>query len=156
MATRRQTKKDLLHEFLQDRDPPLVSERDWLQLRALLAPVSDRYLRELLRSSGFPLAPLVEGVRQDNFDDLERTLTALQREYELAAAASDGARMMQCRRAVIEAKDHARLALRRICPEKSKAKQEMIDWMLVWLENPAIFSQWVRLRGRPHPPRGTG
>jgi hypothetical protein len=25
-------------------------------------------------------------------------------------------------------------------------KAEMVDWMLVWLENPGIFEAWARLR----------
>ena len=30
--------------------------------------------------------------------------------------------------------------------EKRAQKEEMVQWMLVWLENPAIFPQWVKLR----------
>ena len=101
--------------------------------------MSAGYLRGLLREAGVPLDPLVEGVRQDSFDSLERTLAALAREY----AAGDRGVKDACRAAVIEAKDHARWALKRH-PEK----QEMIEWMLVWLENPRIFETWVRLRRR--------
>jgi len=48
------------------------------------------------------------------------------------------------RRAVITAKDHARLAARK--EEKRAAKEEMILWMLTWLENPGLFPDWLRLR----------
>jgi hypothetical protein len=50
---------------------------------------------------------------------------------------------------VIEAKNHARLAAVRSKDAATKAeKQEMIRWMLVWLENPAAFPLWARLRRR--------
>ncbi len=101
-------------------------------IRAALGPISESYLRRLLRASGVPLDPLVEGVRQSGFDDLERTLTAL------AACDRSGAR-----RLVIEAKEHARLALKR---KPDPAREEMILWMLTWLENPDTFPIWVRLR----------
>lgn len=92
--------------------------------------------------------PLVEGVRQDSFQELERTLLALQREYSLATAAGQQERARLCRRAVIEAKDHARLAAKRagITPEQRSVKEEMAAWMLLWLENPEIFPAWLSLR----------
>jgi hypothetical protein len=48
------------------------------------------------------------------------------------------------RRAVITSKEHARLAARN--PAKRAEKEEMILWMLTWLENPPLFAAWVRLR----------
>lgn len=101
--------------------------------------MSEPYLRQLLRESGVALTPLVEGVRQHDLEELERTLCALQGEYE--AAAGDRARQHQCRRAVIEAKDHALLRV-----EQDEAKREMVLWMRVWLENPPVFSTWVTAR----------
>jgi len=102
-----------------------------------------------------PLAPLVEGVRQESFDHLERTLQALHQEYLRALATGDRERQRACRQLVIEAKDHARWALRRASDPESKARrQEMIQWMLVWLENPEIFPQWLRLRKRVLEPDG--
>lgn len=115
---------------------------------ALFAPVSENALRRILRESGAPLAPLVEGVRQENFVELERTLLAVLAEYE---SASERERRMKCRRAVIRAKDHARLALRRLSGERRAAKEEMILWMLEWLENPGLFPQWLEIRKRHFP-----
>lgn len=91
---------------------------------------------------------MVEGVRQDCFEELERTLLAIDREYAAALEAADPARAQACRRLVIEAKDHARLALRRPAthPQNAARKEEMILWMLTWLENPGVFAAWVRLR----------
>ncbi|MBI1899437.1 MAG: hypothetical protein HYZ57_07410 [Acidobacteria bacterium] len=112
-----------------------------------LAPISAGYLRRLLRDSGVPLAALVEGVVQGNFADLERTLLALAAEY---MAAADAMRSRQCRDAVITAKDHTRWSLRRQGqpPEAQARREEMLLWMLTWLENPPAFADWLALRKR--------
>lgn len=114
------------------------------RLRAQLGPVSDAMWRELLRECGLPLAPLLEGVRQDTFENLERTLLLLWQEY--AAADREGRR--QCRALVIAAKDHARLAARnpKVSEDKRQQKEEMLLWILTWLENPGAFELWVGLR----------
>lgn len=90
------------------------------------------------------------GIRQDSFEELDHTLAALDREYFSAIAAGDHARAQACRRLVIEAKDHARWALRspKLTLEQRAAKEEMILWMLTWLENPGVFSTWLELRKR--------
>lgn len=92
------------------------------------------------------MAPLVEGVRQDSFEELERTLRALGEEYAAASAAGDAVRARACRRPAIEAKNHARWALGR--GADPAAKEETILWLLTWLENPAVFPAWVELRKR--------
>ncbi len=124
----------------------MVGEAEWETLLRMLAPVPESYLRRLLRDfsrdSGVPLAPIVEGVRQESFAALESSLLKLLTEYEKG----DAAQRSRVRRLVIEAKDHARLAARK--PERSEEKQEMILWMLTWLENPPLFPDWVRLRRR--------
>jgi hypothetical protein len=154
-------KKRLLAEYLRERRIERIGDREWRDLAALLAPVSESYLRRLLRESGRPLDPLVEGVRQDSPAEAERTLLALLGEYEAARAAGDRPRQQACRDRVILAKDHARLALRRLQskaaqsggedPErdrKHREKEELILWMITWLENPAVFRQWLALRQR--------
>lgn len=87
-------------------------------------------------------------MRQDSFEELERTLVALEREYSAAVIAGEHERARACRRAVIEAKDHARLVGRnpRTEPVKAAQKEEMMLWMLTWLENPAVFPAWLALR----------
>jgi hypothetical protein len=120
--------------------PPAIGEVEFDQLRRALAPISESYLRRLLRDSGVPLDPMIEGVRQTSFDELETTLLALLDEYEKA----DAARRAEVRRLVIVAKDHARWAARD--PEKRADKEEMILWMVTWLENPPVFRDWVALR----------
>jgi hypothetical protein len=124
--------------------PERIGEAEWEELLRMMAPVSESYLRRLLRDlsrdSGVPLAPLIEGVRQESFDALEASLLKLLDEYEQG----DAARRSRVRKIVIEAKDHARLASRK--PELRADKEEMILWMLTWLENPTVFPGWVRLR----------
>ena len=147
MGSRKPTTRSRLREYLDHRAPGTITDAEWRDLCERFAPASPNYLRRLLRDSGPPLAPLVEGVRQDSFEHLERTLLALEHEYAEAGATGGRERQRACRRAVIEAKDHARWAIRRVAdPEKKTARQEMVAWMLVWLEDPPIFPAWVRLR----------
>jgi hypothetical protein len=109
-----------------------VGEAEVEELRVLLAPISESYLRRLLRESGVALAPLVEGVRQGTLEQLESSLLALLDEYERGGLDHRAA----VRRLVITAKDHARWA----------GKEEMVLWMTTWLENPPVFRQWLVLR----------
>jgi hypothetical protein len=118
-----------------------IGEAEWEELRRGLAPVSESYLRKLVRDCGVAMAPMVSGVRQEAFDTLEASLLALLDEYERG----DTVRRAAVRRLVITAKDHARFAARRSA-EKRVEKEEMAMWMRTWLENPAVFAQWVRLR----------
>jgi hypothetical protein len=139
-------KKAILERLAQRPSPARLDEAEFAALLDEFAPISERSLRKILRGSGVPLAPLVEGVRQDSFEDLERTLLAILAEYE--AAGENRERRRACRRAVIRAKDHARLALGKLTGERRKAKEEMILWMLEWLENPGLFPDWLKLRKR--------
>lgn len=129
-----------LARWLERERPARIGEMEWARLHVDLGPVSGSTLRRLLRESGVPLGPFVDGVRQETFQALESSLLNLLKEYE----AGDMERRAAVRRLVIEAKDHARWAAR--IPEKRAAKQEMALWMLTWLENPPLFPDWVRLR----------
>ena len=124
----------------------MIDENAWAAIRQAIAPVSDSYLRKLVRSTGYPMSPVLEGVLQDSFGDLERTLIAMQQGYENAPAEN----RRQYRVAVITAKDHAKWALRRegLDPARKLEKEEMLLWMLTWLENPALFSTWLAIRKR--------
>ncbi len=129
-----------LARWLEEHRPERIGEAEFALIGEALAPVSESYLRKLLRECGVPLVPMVEGVRQGSLDELEASLLKLLEEYE----PSNAARRMQVRRLVIMAKDHARLAARR--PEKREEKQEMILWLATWLENPPLFGEWVKIR----------
>jgi hypothetical protein len=133
-------KRAELLRWLERERPARIGESEWAVLLAELSGISPGYLRRLLRESGWPLGPLVEGVRQETFEALESSLLNLLKEYE----SSDAARRQSIRRLVIEAKDHARFAARK--PERTLEKEEMALWMLTWLENPPLFPQWVQIR----------
>lgn len=129
-----------LGRWLEAHHPARIGEAEFALLRADLAPVSESYLRRLLRDCGVPLAPMVEGVRQGAFAELEASLLRLLVEYQ----SGDPARRMAVRQLVITAKEHARLAARN--PAKRLDKEEMILWLTTWLENPPVFREWVNIR----------
>jgi hypothetical protein len=140
----RVTKRSELERWLARRHPERIGENEYAELRSALAPISESYLHKLLRDSGVPLDPLVEGVRQGSYDELQDSLLHLLDIYERG----DRARQRAVRALVITAKDHARLAAhsKNASPEKCSEKEEMVLWLLTWLENPGVFPDWVRLR----------
>ena len=141
-------KKARLEKYLQEHRLVEISEEVWRELSALLAPVSESYLRDLLQATGLPIEQPFGGVRQSSFEQLEASLLEMEKVYSKAVADRDRSRVTECRRVVIQAKDHARLVSRnrKVDAEKRRNKAEMVEWMLVWLENPGIFESWVALR----------
>jgi hypothetical protein len=136
-------KRERLREWLDAANVGRIDPSTRDRIAAHLAPVSASYLRKLLRESGVSLDPLVEGVRQDSLDHAERTLCALSEAYLHTPR--------EARALVIEAKDHARLALRRDADAKARSlREELIEWMIVWVNDPALFPIWVRLRRARH------
>jgi len=131
-----------LARWLEEHRPAQIGEAEFALLGADLAPVAESYLRRLVRECGVPLHPMVEGVRQGTFAELEASLLRLLAEYE----SGDPPRRMAVRRLVITAKEHARLAARN--PVKRPDKEEMILWLTTWLENPPVFREWVGIRRR--------
>ena len=102
----------------------------------------------MLADFGIKVEAPFGGVRQKTFEELEESLVELERAYTRAVEAGDRERAQYSRNVVIQAKDHARLSARnsKASPEKRAQKEEMVEWMLVWLENPGIFPAWVKLR----------
>lgn len=127
-------KRERLRELLDRRQAPRIDAAAAADLKRQLDPVSDSHFRRLLRESGAPLDPIVEGVRQDSLESFERSFLAL-----IESPADELAK----RREIIRSRDHARLAARR---KPSTERDEMILWMTVWLENPPIFAEWLKLR----------
>ena len=125
-----------------------ITEAAWQDLLLRFAPVSESYLRELLRATGSHIDQPYAGVVQHTFEELERSLRELLAVYTAAMAAGNRDRARYCRRQVIGAKDRAKFlaANLRIAPEKAAEKAEMAQWMLVWLENPEVFPAWVEIR----------
>ena len=152
-ATTRSIKRRL-REYLAAAAPSAITEAVWRDLLARLAPVSESYLRELLRATGLPFEQPCAGIRQHTPEELEQSLREMLLVYTEATAAGDRTRARYCRRQVIAAKDRARFVSRdrRASPEKRAQKEEMVQWMLVWLENPAVFPAWVDARKRVEPP----
>ncbi len=142
--------KQQLREYLETERPAAIGEAVWLDLLRRLAPVSETYLRDLLRATGLPFEQPFAGVRQHTFEELEQSLGEMLAVYTEANAAGDRQRARYARRQVIAAKDRARFLARnpRTPPEKRAAKEEMAQWMLVWLENPEVFAAWVEARKR--------
>ena len=126
------TKRAKLAAWLDLWKPSFIGQIDFDQLKEELGPISESYLRKLLRDSGVPLSPMVEGVRQSNLGALELSLLSLLAEYE----AGDAAHRQAVRKLVITAKEHARWT----------GRQEHVLWLTTWLENPPLFPAWTRLR----------
>lgn len=126
------TKRAKLAAWIELHQPALIDLPEFERLRADLQPISESYLRKLLRDLKTPLAPMVEGVRQSNMGELELSLLALLAEYE----SGDAARRMAVRKLVIAAKDRV----------KWRGKQENLLWLTTWLENPPLFPAWARLK----------
>jgi hypothetical protein len=115
---------------------------EWELLREKLGSVSERALLAALRELGVPVEPLVAGVDQSSFEKLETSLLALLEAYQQGEGRA-------CRRLVLRAKQHALWASTRAKDETLRAaKREMIEWMRIWLENPAVFPAWVSIRKR--------
>ena len=144
------TKSKQVREYLAAAQPPAITEAVWKELLERLAPVSESYLRDLLRDTGLPFEQPFAGVRQHTFEELEQSLREIGQVYAEAVAAGNRERARYCRRQVIAAKDRAKFAARnlRTAPEKKARKEEMAQWMLVWLDNPEVFPAWVEARKR--------
>jgi hypothetical protein len=142
--------KQQLRAWIEAEKPAVITEAVWTTLRLQLAPVSESYLRDLLRATGLPFDQPWAGIRQHTFEELEESLRGMLEVYLAANAAGDRERARYCRRQVIAAKDRARF-LSRHKPEK----EEMVQWMLVWLENPEVFPAWVEARKHVRAAGGT-
>jgi hypothetical protein len=142
--------KRRLRECLEAERPPAITEAVWRSLLERLAPVSESYLRHLLRATGLPFEQPYAGIRQHTFEELEQSLGEMLAVYTEAVAAGHRERARYARRQVIAAKDRARLLAQspRTAPEERAHKREMAQWMLVWLENPVVFPAWVEARKR--------
>lgn len=150
MGSRGRSVKQSLREYLAQNQPAAITERIWEQLLQHLAPVSESYLRDLLRDTGLPIEQPYAGIRQHTWEELEQSLREMQQIYADAMASGARERARYCRRQVIAAKDRARFLARgaRLAPDKRETKEEMAQWMLVWLENPEVFPAWVDARKR--------
>src|ERR1039458_5316681 len=134
-TTPNKSRKQALREFLTAGRITAIGQAAWQAALRTLAPISESYLRDLLRQTGLPFAQPYAGIRQKSFADLERDLREMLPIYAEAMRAGDVKRARYCRRQEIAAKDRARLLGRRpkASPETKAKKDEMAQWMLVWL-----------------------
>ena len=150
MASTSKSVKQQLRDYLAAERPAAITEAVWTSLMQRWAPVSESYLRDLLRDTGLPFAQPYAGIRQHTFDELEQSLRDMLRVYTEAMAAGNRDQARYCRRQVIGAKDRAKFVARnpRTSPDRKAQKEEMVQWMLVWLENPEVFPAWADARNR--------
>lgn len=148
MPSANKSVKQQLGDYLAANQPAAITEAVWHDLLQRLAPVSESYLRDLLRATGLPFDQPYSGIRQHTFEELEQSLLEMLQVYREALGAGDRDRARYCRRQVIAAKDRAKwmAVTPRSTPEKRTQKEEMAQWMLVWLENPEVFPAWVDAR----------
>lgn len=135
----RPTKKQQVVDWVASRGWATIGEAEWRELKAALPDVSETTIRE----SGIVIAQPWLGVRQHTLDELDASLRALSEVY---ASRPDLRRY--CRDQVIAAKNRARVvwASEKVGDEKRALKAEMVEWMLVWLGDPAMFPAWVAMR----------
>ncbi len=147
--------KQQLRDYLAAIQPAAITEAVWQDLLQRLAPVSESYLRDLLRDTGLPFDQPYAGIRQHTFEELEHSLRTMLQVYSDSLAAGERDRARYCRRQVIAAKDRAKfLAVNPgSTPDRRTQKEEMAQWMLVWLENPEVFPAWVDARKKHDWPR---
>ena len=151
MASKSPSVKQRLRQYLAEHQLAEITEPVWHDLLRALGPVSESYLRDLLRSTGLPFAQPFAGVRQHNLEELEASLREMLDVYRAAQSSGDRERARYCRRQVIAAKDRAKFQA-----AQTPIKAEMSQWMLVWLDNPEVFPAWVEARKSAIQAEGSG
>ncbi|HVV47724.1 MAG TPA: hypothetical protein VHC72_21075 [Bryobacteraceae bacterium] len=113
-----------------------IGEAEWNELRRELQDVSEVTIQQC----GLPVEAPWSGLRQHCLEELEESLRAFSRIY---AERPDLRRL--CRDQVITTKDRARWISRRPAGDEAlrARKAEMVEWMLVWLGDPAVFPVWA-------------
>jgi hypothetical protein len=162
MAPRRSI-RGLIRQFLEERRPDRIGRVEWdaivLQITREIGDarkVHPRYVLDVLHETdlevdrslgGLPL-DLRGRVHSRDAEAAAESLLAMSTEYAQARAAGDALRAEDVRRAVRQAKDRLRLIVRRrnLREETRAEKQELLEWFLVWLENPSIFPPWLEVR----------
>ncbi len=126
------TKKKRILDYAASRGWTTIGETEWKELHTSLPDVAD----STLRGAGLSIAQPWLGVVQHTLDDLELSLIELARVYKARPDLRP-----YCRQQVIAAKDRARWLSRR-----HQLKAEMVEWMLVWLGDPAMFEVWIGVK----------
>ena len=117
---------------------------EWGELSAAFPDNSRDLFNAVLAEAGIDVEQPFRGVDTGSLDALEQTLRDLSACY--ASGENDAQRV--CRELVLAAKDRARFASRSVKADSNKRqlKARMVEWMLVWLEDPSVFPIWATLR----------
>ena len=160
--TRRSIRATVLRRLTEEQ--PKIIDETWLNrleahARAELGrakPLSRSYLLHVLSHTEVPISRSLGGLPVDlrhrvkfkSLREAAQSLSDLQREYEAAQEAGNRIRCEDCRRAVRQAKDRLRMLLRsKNQPGGKHAERlEILQWFLVWLESPSLFSHWLKAR----------
>ena len=138
----RVTKREQFLGLLAANSWTAIHASEWELLRQSFAESS---LREWLAEAEIPVDQPYRGVETKTMDALEASLLAMTELYERAADARKA-----CRAIVIAAKDRTRFASKnqKVDAGKRALKADMVDWMLVWLDDPTMFPAWAAARKR--------
>ena len=154
--------KSLVEGWLEVYHPTSIGRKEFADLRDHVnrrltggKRVSPRYLLDLLLATeleidrtlgGIPLE-LRGRVHTGDFRTAARSLIEMAGEYVSTRDSGAEARVGDCRRAVLLAKDRLHMQLaRNMSDEKRIEKEELLEWFIVWLENPDVFEEWLTLR----------
>jgi hypothetical protein len=139
------TKREEFNAILGESWWTAVHAAEWELLRQSFSETS---LREWLAEAGIPVDQPYRGVETKSIETLEDSLAAM---TELYVGIPD--RRRACRATVIATKDRARFASKnqKAEPDKRALKAEMVEWMLVWLDDPAMFPAWAAARKKVRP-----
>jgi len=133
------SKKDRVLQFAAERGWTHLGEAEWNEIRDALPDISESIIRE----SGLKISAPWSGLNTHSLEALNGDLRAFCRVHETRADLR-----RYCREQVIRAKERARWAAKNPKLEENKRamKSEMVEWMLVWLDDPAVFPVWAQLR----------
>src|SRR4249919_1186792 len=90
--------KQQLRDYLAANHPAAITEAVWQELLERFAPVSESYLRDLLRDTGLPFHQPYSGIRQHTFEELEQSLLDMLQVYRDSLASDERERARYCRR----------------------------------------------------------
>jgi hypothetical protein len=129
-----------IREQIEARGWTRIEQAEWEELRGLFAVITENTLRKHASAPGVAIGQPWRGLDTASLESLELSL------IEMAEAYLTHPR--EARRAVISTKDTTRFAARnpKVAADKRELKAEMVEWMLVWLGDPAMFEDWVKLR----------
>jgi len=96
-----------------------------------------------------PYCDDLKGILQfSNFTDTEKTIECLEKLCRKYEKASDKKGMEYCRKIALLGRQRAELISKnkRVSLKKRLQKHEIADWFRIWLEAPALFSDWLAMR----------